>query len=168
MNRWQTIVWTKDSLVYRHIQMFQGIIELMPINPFNFLTYLNSSLCFLCPNITFNSSPPSAAYMRHYWVSIGSSNGLLSVQRQAITWTNAGLLSIGHLGTNFSEIQIEIQKFSFMKMISKHVVCDMAAIFARRRLVNTWDGCRTNMATYGRSQTHLERNCFHLSHHWLR
>ena len=116
MNRWQTIVWTKDSLVYRHIQMFQGIIELMPINPFNFLTYLNSSLCFLCPNITFNSSPPSAAYMRHYWVSIGSSNGLLSVQPQAITWTNAGLLSIGHLGTNFSEIQIEIQKFSFMKM----------------------------------------------------
>ena len=50
------------------------------------------------------------------WVSIGSGNGLSPVQRQAITWTNAGLLSIGPLGTNFSEIWIKTQKFSFMKM----------------------------------------------------
>ena len=50
------------------------------------------------------------------WVSIGSGNGLSPARRQAITWTNAGLLSIGHLGTNCSEIRIEIQKFSFMKM----------------------------------------------------
>ena len=36
------------------------------------------------------------------WVSIGSGNGLSPIQRQAITWTNGGLLLIGHLGTNFS------------------------------------------------------------------
>ena len=39
---------------------------------------------------------------------IGSDNGLLPGQRQAIIWTNAGILLIGPLGTNFSEISIEI------------------------------------------------------------
>ena len=29
------------------------------------------------------------------WVSIGSDNGLAPVRRQAITWANAELLSIG-------------------------------------------------------------------------
>ena len=39
---------------------------------------------------------------------IGSDNGLLHGQRQAIIWTNAGILLIGPLGTNFSEILIAI------------------------------------------------------------
>ena len=47
---------------------------------------------------------------------IGSDNGLASVRRQAIIWTNDGLLLIGPLVTNFSEILIEILTFSFMKM----------------------------------------------------
>ena len=50
------------------------------------------------------------------WVSIGSDNGLSPIRRQAIILTNAGLLSIGPLGTNFSEIFIKIQIFSFTKM----------------------------------------------------
>ena len=33
-----------------------------------------------------------------------------------ITWTSAGLLSIESLGTNFSEILIDIQNFSSLKM----------------------------------------------------
>ena len=37
-------------------------------------------------------------------------------RRQAIIWTNAGILLIGTLGTNFSEILIEIGIFSFKKM----------------------------------------------------
>ena len=40
---------------------------------------------------------------------IGSDNGLSPERRQAIIWTNAGILLIGPLGTNFSEILIEIQ-----------------------------------------------------------
>ena len=40
------------------------------------------------------------------WVNIGSGNGLLPARHQAITWINAGLLSMGLLGTNFSEILI--------------------------------------------------------------
>ena len=40
--------------------------------------------------------------------TIGLDNGLPPGRRQAITWTNAGILLIGPLGTNFSEILIEI------------------------------------------------------------
>ena len=47
---------------------------------------------------------------------IGSDNGLSPGRRQAIIWTNAGILLIGPLGTNFSEISIEILIFSFKKM----------------------------------------------------
>ena len=47
---------------------------------------------------------------------IASDNGLSPDRRQAIIWTNAGLLLIGPLGTNFSEILIEILAFSFKKM----------------------------------------------------
>ena len=58
----------------------------------------------------------------HIYVSrltiIGSDNGLSPGRRQAIIWTNAGILLIWPLGTNFSEILIGIQTFSFMKMSS--------------------------------------------------
>ena len=47
---------------------------------------------------------------------IGSDNGLSPVRRQAIIWTNAGMLLIGPSGTNFREILIGIQTFSFNKM----------------------------------------------------
>ena len=45
----------------------------------------------------------------------GSDNGLSPGRRQAITWTNVGILLIGPLGTNFIEILIGIQTFSFKK-----------------------------------------------------
>ena len=49
-------------------------------------------------------------------IIIGSDNGLSRGRRQAIIWSNAGILSIGTLGTNFSEIFIEILTFSFKNM----------------------------------------------------
>ena len=49
-------------------------------------------------------------------IIIGSDNDLSSGQRQSIIWTNAGILLIGPLGTNLSEILIGIQVFSFKKM----------------------------------------------------
>ena len=58
--------------------------------------------------------------MTHICVSkltiIGSDNGLSPGWRQAIIWTNAGILLIRTLGTNFSEILGEIHSFSFSKM----------------------------------------------------
>ena len=50
---------------------------------------------------------------------IGSDNGLSPGRRQAISWTNDGILLIGPLGTNFSEILMEILTFLFTKMRSK-------------------------------------------------
>ena len=47
---------------------------------------------------------------------IGLDNGLSPGRRQAIIWTNDGILLIGPLGTNFSEILIGIQTFLFNKM----------------------------------------------------
>ena len=50
------------------------------------------------------------------YTTTGSDNGLSPDRRQAIIWTNVGILLIGPLGTNFSEILIRIQTFSFKKM----------------------------------------------------
>ena len=58
--------------------------------------------------------------MTHICVSkltiIGSDDGLSPYRHQAIILTNAEILLIGPLGTNFSEILIEIHAFSFKKM----------------------------------------------------
>ena len=58
--------------------------------------------------------------MTYIWVNtltiIGSDNGLSPDRHQAIIWTNDGLLLIGPLETNLSEILIEILTFSFKKM----------------------------------------------------
>ena len=48
--------------------------------------------------------------------TFASDNGLSPGRRQAIIWTNAGILLIGPLWTNFNEILIEIPPFSFKKM----------------------------------------------------
>ena len=47
---------------------------------------------------------------------IGSDNGFSPGRRQAIIWTNVGILLIGPLETNFREILIAIYTFSFTKM----------------------------------------------------
>ena len=48
--------------------------------------------------------------------NIGSDNGLSPGRRQAIIWTNAGILLSGPFGANFSGIVSEIHTFSFKKM----------------------------------------------------
>ena len=94
------------------------------------------------------------------WVIIGSDNGLSRVRRQAIIWTNAGILLIGPLRKNFSEILFRIQTCSFKKLHLKtssakwlqwnfnqnsnmfiqeiafeNVVCKMASILSRPQWV---------------------------------
>ena len=58
---------------------------------------------------------------------IGPDIGLSPGRRLAVIWTNAEILLIGPLGTNFSEIFIEIDIFSF----KKSVVCEIEAILSR-------------------------------------
>ena len=81
---------------------------------------------------TVNSSPPSAAYMRQWLGSVlVLKMGFSPIQRQAITWTNANLLSIEPLETNFSEIWIKVLIFSFRKMCLKMSCAKMVAILSR-------------------------------------
>ena len=66
------------------------------------------------------------SYLTHWgWVThicvgnlaiVVSDNGLSPGQRQAIIRTNAGILLIGPLGTNLSEIWIGIETFSLKKI----------------------------------------------------
>ena len=67
---------------------------------------------------------------------IGSGNGLSPGWCQAIIWTNTGILLIWTSGTNFNEILIEIQTFSFKKMCFKNVLCEMAVILSQPQCVN--------------------------------
>ena len=55
-----------------------------------------------------------------YLIVIASDNGLSPSRHQAIIRTNAGILLIRPLGTDFSEILIKVHTFSFTKM---HVDC---------------------------------------------
>ena len=49
-------------------------------------------------------------------ITIGSDNDLSPGRRQAIIWTNDGVLLIRTSGTNFSELVSEIRAFSLKKM----------------------------------------------------
>ena len=68
---------------------------------------------------------------------ISSDNGLSPGRRQAIILTNAGILLIGPLGTNFSEILIGIQTFSFKQNAFENVVWKKAAILSQPQCVNS-------------------------------
>ena len=70
----------------------------------------------------YDNTPIGVDYLLTHWgrvthicvgklIIIGSDNGLSPERRQAIIWTNAGILLIGPLETNFSEILFEIQTF---------------------------------------------------------
>ena len=78
--------------------------------------------CYVDYGVTVNTHAVLTHWGRatHICVSeiiiIGSDNGLSPGRRQAIIWTNVGILLIGPLGINFSEILIEINTFSFKKM----------------------------------------------------
>ena len=71
----------------------------------------------------------------HIWVgkltSIGSDSGLSPGRREAIIWTNAGMLLIGHLETNLNEMLLEIRTSSLKKMRLKKVVREMLSISSR-------------------------------------
>ena len=67
--------------------------------------------------------------MWHICASIGSDNGLSPIRRQAIIWTNAGLLSIGPLGTIFGEKNNQTTKLFIYENASENVVREKAAIF---------------------------------------
>ena len=87
----------------------------------NYETNQSEQLVYIVPlSIVFSSLLTHWGRVTHICVFnvtiIGSDNGLSPGRRQAITWTNVGILLIGPLGTNFSEMLIEIHTFSFKKI----------------------------------------------------
>ena len=68
--------------------------------------------------------------------SIGSDNGLSPGRRQVIIWTNAGILLIEPLETNFSEILIRIPAFSFKKMHLKMSSANWRPFFLGLNVLN--------------------------------
>ena len=66
---------------------------------------------------------------------IGSDNGLSPGRRQAIIWTNDGILLIGPMGINFSEILIEIHTFFIQGNAFENDVCKMVSISFRPQCV---------------------------------
>ena len=61
---------------------------------------------------------------------IGSDNGLLPDWRQAIIWTNVGMLLIGTLGTNFSKNFNQNPNIFIWENAFESVICEMAAILS--------------------------------------
>ena len=105
------------ELEIHHLRSLVFIEEISLKNKFSLIYHLPGSTLLLVRYLTHWGR------VTHICVSkltiIGSDNGLAPDRRQAIIWTNVGILLIGPLGTNFSEISIEILTFSFKKMRSK-------------------------------------------------
>ena len=78
--------------------------------------------------------------MTDVWLSkftiIDSDNGLSPGRHQTIIWTNAGILLIGPVGTNFSEILITVCIFLLKKNAFENVIWKMAAILSQPQCVN--------------------------------
>ena len=100
---------------------WSNVIRLWNSSGWNRLCYKHSKWCqyIICAGFYLTHW----GRVTHICVSelpiIGSDNGLSPDRRQAIIWTNAGILLVGHLGINFSEILIEILTYSFKKMCLK-------------------------------------------------
>ena len=69
----------------------------------------------------------------------GTDNGVSPGRHRAIIWPNAGIISIGLLGTYFSEILIQIHIFFIQENAFENVVRKLAAILSRPQYVkNRW------------------------------
>ena len=66
---------------------------------------------------------------------IVSDNGLLPGQHQAIIWVNAGILLVGHLGTNLWNVNRNFYRF-IQENAFENIVGKMAAILSQPQCVN--------------------------------
>ena len=97
------------------------------------------------------------------WDSIGSGNGLSPFRRQAITWTNADMLSVGSLGTNFNEIQIKKQNFSFMKIHSKLLSAKWQLFRPGGDELQNWE----QLTCWNMHNNWLADRCWLMRVHWI-
>ena len=100
-------------IVYRHKKVWEYQRSNFIYNCMS--TFLH---CVRCKDALLDCSAPGGERCESLTLvdEIGSDNSLSPGRRQAIIWTNAGILLIGPWGTNFSEILIDIHTFSFKKI----------------------------------------------------
>ena len=92
---------------------------------------------------------------------IGSDNGLSPDRHQSIIWTNAEILLIGLLGTNFIAILIGIQTFSFKKM---HLKMSSAKWHPFCFGLNVLNMLNTGYNTYPMPMVRFSSDYLHLLH----
>ena len=85
-------------------------------------------LTFLFTSAGINSLRPCNACMRQKTNHHGSDNNVSPGQRQAITWSSAGIVSFEPRDRNFSQFLIEIHTFSFEENAFENIFCKMASI----------------------------------------
>ena len=115
--------WSFLSLLFRILPIYMYTVQvwLVWLKCPNAWTFSGNHQNFPDNNTTYITHPTLhtwCVYLTHWGrvthicvsklTIIGSDNGLSPGRRQAIIWTNAGILLIGPLRTNFSEILIEI------------------------------------------------------------
>ena len=103
---------------------------------------------------------------------IGWDNSLSPGRRQAIISTNAGILLIGPLGTNFSEILSEIQSFSFKKMHLKMSSVKWRPFCFGLNVFTHWGGRSwstsvPSMVYWLTNLRHYLGYCCHVIHQWF-
>ena len=109
-------IWNECNLMARKSKLLGNIILTLG----NIIFTSVGQFCWHFPILYLVSLLTHWGRVTHICVSdltsIGSDNGLSPGRRQAIIRTNAGILLIRPLGTNFSEILIGIQTFSSKKI----------------------------------------------------
>ena len=110
--------------------------------------------------------------MMHIYVGnliiIGSDNGLLPGQCQAIIWTNAGILLIRTLGTNVNEIFINIHTFLFKKKHLKMLSGKWRPFCRGLNVLNKkkqWSNIKSLVYTESDMKNMLNTNFMHLKKH---
>ena len=120
----------RNALLQNSCYTRHSLKDNTPTTPLRHLTVSNffiltvgTLLAFLCQLTRYTFFLTYWSRVMHICIGkltiIGSDNGLLPGLRLAIIWTNVGILLIGPLETNFSEIPIEIQTFSMKKTCLK-------------------------------------------------
>ena len=84
---------------------------------------------------------------------IGSDNGLSPGRRQAIIWSNSGILLIRTLGTKFSEILSKIQTFSFKKIHFKMSSAKWRPFCLGLNVLTTSDRCHATVGSVSQPMT---------------
>ena len=117
--RQQAITWAIVDAVLCHHMASQGHNMCLPNPVWNKISEQSRIIMHRSVHWTHRGRVTQTCISLTKLTIVGSDNGLPPGRRQAIIRTNAGILLIGTLGTNFSEMFIEVHIFHSRKCIWK-------------------------------------------------